>query len=53
MKKPEAMAFKEELSLIAKNLEKAQTILERFGKEAKEQKMDAILFHATAFLSFS
>jgi hypothetical protein len=27
--------------------------LEKFGKEAKAQNMDAILFHATAFLGFS
>lgn len=53
MSRPEASGFKEELSLIAKSLEKAQTIVDRFGKEAKAQKMDAILFHATAFLSFS
>ncbi len=50
---PEAQFFKEELALINKNLEKAQQILQRFGKEASAHKMDAILFHATAFLSFS
>lgn len=53
MARPEAKVFGEELALMAKNLEKAQAILERFGKEAKAQKMDAILFHATSFLSFS
>lgn len=53
MARPEASEFKEELALFAKNLEKAKTILERFGKEAKENRIDAILFHATAFLSFS
>ncbi|MDO9181249.1 MAG: acyl-CoA dehydrogenase [Bacteriovorax sp.] len=53
MARPEAKAFPEELALIGKNLEKAQIILQRFSKEAKEGKMDAILFHATSFLSFS
>lgn len=53
MARAEAQEFKEELALIAKNLEKAQAIVERFGKEAKANKPDAILFHATAFLSFS
>jgi alkylation response protein AidB-like acyl-CoA dehydrogenase len=53
MARPEASIFSEELALIGKNLEKAQAILQRFSKEAKEGKMDAILFHATAFLSFS
>ena len=53
MARPEAQVFKEELALIAKNLEKAQAIVERFGKEAKANKPEAILFHATSFLSFS
>lgn len=53
MARPEAKVFGEELALIAKNLEKAQAILERFGKEAKANKPEAILFHATSFLSFS
>jgi len=53
MSRPEAKVFGEELALIAKNLEKAQAILERFGKEAKANNIDAVLFHATAFLSFS
>lgn len=53
MARPEAQNFKDELAFMGKNLEKAQAILEKFGKEAKSQNMDAILFHATAFLSFS
>lgn len=53
MARPEASAFKEELGFLGKNLEKAQAILEKFGKEAKAGNMDAILFHATSFLSFS
>lgn len=53
MARPEAQVFKEELALITKNLEKAQAIAERFGKLAAANKPDAILFHATAFLSFS
>jgi alkylation response protein AidB-like acyl-CoA dehydrogenase len=53
MARPEAQIFKEELALIAKNLEKAQAIVNRFGKEALAKKPDAILFHATSFLSFS
>lgn len=53
MARPEAKVFGEELALIGKNLEKAQAILERFAKEAKANKMEAILFHATSFLSFS
>lgn len=53
MARPEAKAFSEELALMGKSLEKAQAILERFGKEAKANKTEAILFHATSFLSFS
>lgn len=53
MARPEAKEYGEELAFMAKNLEKAQAILEKFGKDAKANKMDAILFHATAFLSFS
>lgn len=53
MARPEAQAFKEELSLLGKNLEKAQAILQRFGTQAKANQFDAILFHATSFLSFS
>ena len=53
MARPEAQAFKEELSLMAKNLEKAQAMVQRFGAQAKANQMDAILFHATAFLSYS
>lgn len=53
MSRPEAKIFSEELALMAKNLEKAQKIVERFGIEAKANKMEAVLFHATAFLSFS
>ena len=53
MARPEAQVFPEELALMGKNLQKAQEIMGRFAKEAKEGKMDAILFHATAFLSFS
>jgi hypothetical protein len=53
MARPEAKVFGEELALMAKNLEKAQIILERFGKEVKADKVDAVLFHATAFLNFS
>jgi alkylation response protein AidB-like acyl-CoA dehydrogenase len=53
MARPEAQVFREELALMGKNLEKAQLILERFGKEAKANKIEAILFHATSFLSFS
>ena len=53
MGRPEAKQFPEELALLGKNLQKAQEILERFGKEAKAGKTDAILFHATAFLNFS
>ena len=53
MARPEAQVFKEELALIAKSLEKAQVIVERFGKDAKNNKVEAILFHATSFLSFS
>ncbi|MBC7540541.1 MAG: acyl-CoA dehydrogenase [Bacteriovorax sp.] len=53
MARPEAQIFKEELALIAKNLEKAQAIVNRFGAEALAKKPDAILFHATSFLSFS
>jgi len=53
MARPEAQIFKEELGLIAKNLEKAQGIVERFGKDAEANKFDAILFHATSFLNFT
>lgn len=53
MARPEASAFSEELALMAKNLEKAKTILERFSSLAKANKGEAILFHATSFLSFS
>jgi hypothetical protein len=53
MARPEAAIFKEELALFAKNLEKAKVIMERFGEEAKNNKTEAILFHATAFLNFS
>ena len=53
MARPEAQNFKEELGLIGKNLEKAQAILQRFGTQAKANQFDAILFHATSFLSFS
>ena len=52
MARPEAAIFKEELALFAKNLEKARVIMERFGEEAKANKAEAILFHATAFLNF-
>jgi alkylation response protein AidB-like acyl-CoA dehydrogenase len=53
MARPEAQIFKEELGLIAKNLEKAQAIVERFSKDAMTNKVDAILFHATSFLNFT
>ncbi|MFA6236803.1 MAG: acyl-CoA dehydrogenase [Bacteriovorax sp.] len=53
MARPEAKVFTEELALMGKNLEKAQAILERFGKEAKANKTEAILFHATSFLNYS
>lgn len=53
MARPEAQEFKEESALIGKNLEKAQAILQRFGTLAKDNKTDAILFHATSFLAFS
>lgn len=53
MARSEASIFKEELALIAKNLEKAQAIVEHFGKIASANKPEAILFHATSFLSFS
>ena len=53
MARPEAKIFGEELALMEKNLRKGQLILERFSSEIKTQKVDAILFHATAFLSFS
>jgi alkylation response protein AidB-like acyl-CoA dehydrogenase len=52
MARPEAAAFKEELALFAKNLEKARVIMERFAEEAKANKQEAILFHATSFLNF-
>ena len=52
MARPEAQAFGEELALFAKNLEKARVIMERFGAEAKANKPEAVLFHATAFLNF-
>lgn len=53
MARPEAQNFKEEVGLIAKNMEKAQAILQRFAAQAKAGQTDAILFHATSFLSFS
>ncbi len=53
MSRSEASEFKDEVQFIGKNLEKAQAILEKFGKDAKAQKSDAILFHATSFLAFS
>lgn len=53
MSRPEAQVFQEELIQMNKNLAKAQAILERFAKEMKAQKADAVLFHSTAFLSFS
>lgn len=49
----EAQEFKYEISLINKNIEKTQILLQGLGKLAKANKMDAILFHATSFLSFS
>lgn len=51
--RPEAQEFKYETRLIIKNLEKTQVLLQGLGRLAKENKMDAILFHATSFLSFS
>jgi alkylation response protein AidB-like acyl-CoA dehydrogenase len=51
--RPEAQEFKYENKLIIKNLEKAQVLLQGMGKLAKENRMDAILFHATNFLNFS
>lgn len=53
MNRPEAKIYTEELALIGKNLEKAQAIVERFAKIASTNKPEAILFHATSFLSFS
>lgn len=53
MARPEAQAFKDELAVMGKSLEKAQAILQRFGALAKENKHEAILYHATSFLSFS
>ncbi len=53
MARPEAQVFKEELGLMNKNLEKAQAMIQRFGAQAKANQMEAILFHATAFLSYS
>jgi alkylation response protein AidB-like acyl-CoA dehydrogenase len=53
LKKNGIQDFAEEAGMIAKNLEKAQAILTKFGTLAKENKYDAILFHATGFLSFS
>jgi hypothetical protein len=53
MATPEAQEFKYEISLINKNLEKVNTLLHGMANLAKENKMDAILFHATDFLSFS
>lgn len=50
---PEAQLFNEELVQMNKNLAKAQAILERFAKDMKAGKTDAVLFHSTAFLSFS
>lgn len=51
--RPEAQEFKYENRLIIKNLEKAQVLLQGLARLAKENRMDAILFHATTFLSFS
>jgi hypothetical protein len=51
--RPEAQEFKYENRLIIKNLEKAQVLLQGMGKLAKENRMDAILFHASSFLNFS
>jgi alkylation response protein AidB-like acyl-CoA dehydrogenase len=53
MARPEAVNFKDELGFMGKNLEKAKTILEKFGEYAKAGNNDAILFHATSFLAFS
>jgi alkylation response protein AidB-like acyl-CoA dehydrogenase len=53
MARPEAKIFKDELALMGKSLEKAQLILQKFGGYAKDNKHDSILYHATAFLSFS
>ncbi|MGZ3787514.1 MAG: acyl-CoA dehydrogenase [Bacteriovorax sp.] len=53
MADPAASNFKDELAFLGKNLEKAQAILEKFGKDAKAGNMDSILFHATSFLAFS
>lgn len=53
MARPEAQEFKYEIALINKNLAKAQILLKGMGIYAKENKIDAILFHATDFLTFS
>ncbi len=53
MMKPEAQAFKDEVAMIGKNLEKAQAIVQKFGAAAQANNMDALLFHATNFLAFS
>jgi hypothetical protein len=53
MDRPEAQDFKYEIKLINKNIEKTQILLAGLGRLAKENKMDAILFHATSFLNFS
>lgn len=45
--------FKEETAMFAKNLEKAQAIMQKFGTLAKANQIDTILYHATNFLSFS
>jgi len=53
LKKPHAEKYQEEISLILKNLEKAELILKKFGELMAKNQMDAVLFHATSFLSFS
>jgi len=53
MARPEAQEFTDELTMIGKNLQKAQEMLGHFGTLAKANKFDAILFNSSAFLNFS
>ena len=52
MQTPEAGEWKSEIALMAKGMEKAQQILELYGKFASEKKMNHILASATDFQTY-
>ena len=52
MARPEAQAFPDELSVVVKNLQKAQEIVAHFGALAKANQFDTVLFHSMNFLNF-